>query len=68
MWPIPAHRNSHGEKIPHVEYTEREKATWREVYTRLQSLYPTHACAEFNRVMPLLIGKFFQGSLAHNPD
>ena len=27
-----------------------------EVFKKLTKLYPTHACAEFNRVFPLLVG------------
>lgn len=26
----------------------------RTIFTKLRGLYPTHACAEFNRVFPLL--------------
>lgn len=44
-----------GEKIPTVEYTEEEVATWREVYNNLVTLYPTHACREYNRIFPLLV-------------
>ncbi|XGW07654.1 hypothetical protein V3C99_010648 [Haemonchus contortus] len=44
----------YGEKIPRVEYTEQEINTWRTVYNELVSLYPTHACKEFNYIFPLL--------------
>uniref|UniRef100_A0A158Q3K0 phenylalanine 4-monooxygenase n=1 Tax=Dracunculus medinensis TaxID=318479 RepID=A0A158Q3K0_DRAME len=44
----------YGEKIPKVQYTEEEIKTWRTVYNSLINLYPTHACAEFNRIFPLL--------------
>ncbi|KJH52628.1 phenylalanine-4-hydroxylase [Dictyocaulus viviparus] len=44
----------HGDKIPRVEYTEQEIDTWRTVYNELVSLYPTHACDEFNYIFPLL--------------
>ncbi|VDM63593.1 unnamed protein product [Angiostrongylus costaricensis] len=44
----------HGDKIPRVEYTEQEIDTWRVVYNELVSLYPTHACKEFNYIFPLL--------------
>ncbi|VDO19240.1 unnamed protein product [Heligmosomoides polygyrus] len=43
-----------GEKIPRVEYTPQEIETWRTVYNELVSLYPTHACKEFNYIFPLL--------------
>ena len=43
-----------GEKIPRVQYTEQEIATWRTVYDRLTTLYPTHACAQHRTVFPLL--------------
>ncbi|XP_015678732.1 tyrosine 3-monooxygenase [Protobothrops mucrosquamatus] len=36
----------HGDPIPRVEYTEEEITTWREVYSTLKSLYPSHACKE----------------------
>ena len=43
-----------GEQIPRIEYTDEENGTWRAVYTELVKLYPTHACAEFNYIFPLL--------------
>ncbi|XP_072780078.1 tyrosine 3-monooxygenase-like [Taeniopygia guttata] len=36
-----------GDPLPHIEYTAQETATWREVYRKLRSLYPTHACAQY---------------------
>ncbi|KAM6136901.1 LOW QUALITY PROTEIN: tyrosine 3-monooxygenase-like [Pterocles gutturalis] len=36
-----------GDPLPHIEYTEQEIATWREVYRKLSSLYPTHACTQY---------------------
>jgi len=50
-----AYNYRHGEKIPRVEYTEKEIATWGTVYRSLTKLYKEHACAEHNRVFPLLI-------------
>eukprot|EP00040_Diaphanoeca_grandis_P010487 m.53683 g.53683 ORF g.53683 m.53683 type:complete len:446 (+) comp21801_c0_seq2:149-1486(+) len=44
----------HHEPIPNVDYTDAEKATWKQVYTKLSALYPTHACDEFNTALPLL--------------
>merc|ERR1712137_167482 len=43
-----------GQQIPTIDYTEQENNTWKEVYTQLQGLFPTHACREFNRIFPLL--------------
>ncbi|KAJ6658905.1 hypothetical protein lerEdw1_019541 [Lerista edwardsae] len=37
----------HGDPLPRVEYTAQETATWREVYQKLSSLYPTHACDQY---------------------
>ncbi|KAH7724739.1 phenylalanine hydroxylase [Aphelenchoides avenae] len=53
----------HGEKIPRVDYTEKEIATWRTIYTELVKLYPTHACREFNYIFPLL-----QQNCGYGPD
>ncbi|XP_067856123.1 tyrosine hydroxylase 2 [Heptranchias perlo] len=36
-----------GEPLPRVEYTTEEIATWKEVYTKLTTLYPSHACKQF---------------------
>ncbi|VDM49661.1 unnamed protein product [Toxocara canis] len=53
----------HGEKIPVVDYTDEEINTWRVVYNELTRLYPTHACAEFNYIFPLL-----QQNCGYGPD
>lgn len=44
----------HGEDIPRVEYTPEEIKTWTTIYSKLKELFPTHACAEFNHILPLL--------------
>merc|ERR1712223_1965438 len=44
----------HGQKIPSIEYTAEEKATWRTVFNNLKRLYKSHACYEHNHVFPLL--------------
>merc|ERR1712080_770546 len=44
----------HGQEIPRVEYSAEEIKTWGTIYNKLKALYPTHACAEFNHIFPLL--------------
>ncbi|XP_063294562.1 tyrosine 3-monooxygenase isoform X1 [Pelobates fuscus] len=44
----------HGDPIPRVEYLPEEIETWREVYSTLKSLYPTHACKEHLEAFQLL--------------
>lgn len=44
----------HGQKIPMIDYTEEETKTWGAVFKKLTSLYPTHACEEFNNIFSLL--------------
>jgi len=39
-----------GDVPARVTYTPVERATWRTVFENLARLYPTHACAEYNRV------------------
>ncbi|XP_051886693.1 tyrosine hydroxylase 2 [Pristis pectinata] len=36
-----------GESLPRVEYTAEEIAIWKQVYTKLTTLYPSHACKQF---------------------
>lgn len=45
----------HGQEIPRVEYTKEEVETWSQVYGKLKNLYKTHACHEFNHILPLLV-------------
>lgn len=44
----------HGQKIPEIDYTEEEIKTWGVVFKQLSTLYPTHACEEFNNIFSLL--------------
>uniref|UniRef100_A0A6Q2Z1G5 Biopterin-dependent aromatic amino acid hydroxylase family profile domain-containing protein n=1 Tax=Esox lucius TaxID=8010 RepID=A0A6Q2Z1G5_ESOLU len=44
----------HGDPIPRIEFTEEEVATWGVVYRELNKLYPTHACREYLKNLPLL--------------
>ena len=43
-----------GEEIPRVEYTPEEVQTWSTIYKKLKNLFSTHACSEFNHILPLL--------------
>ncbi|KAJ1163647.1 hypothetical protein NDU88_004102 [Pleurodeles waltl] len=42
-----AYEYRHGDPLPMVDYTADEITTWREVYRKLSSLYPTHACRQY---------------------
>ncbi|EMP38261.1 Tryptophan 5-hydroxylase 1 [Chelonia mydas] len=44
----------HGEPIPKIEFTEEEIKTWGTVFRELNKLYPTHACREYLKNLPLL--------------
>ncbi|XP_034736238.1 tryptophan 5-hydroxylase 1a isoform X2 [Etheostoma cragini] len=44
----------HGDPIPRIEFTEEEVNTWGVVYRELNKLYPTHACREYLKNLPLL--------------
>ncbi|EQB79125.1 tryptophan hydroxylase 1-like protein [Camelus ferus] len=44
----------HGDPIPKVEFTEEEIKTWGTVFRELNKLYPTHACREYLKNLPLL--------------
>lgn len=43
-----------GEPIPRIEFTEEEVKTWGLVYRELNKLYPSHACREYLKNLPLL--------------
>ncbi|EDV19726.1 uncharacterized protein TRIADDRAFT_32954, partial [Trichoplax adhaerens] len=45
----------HGQPIPRIKYTEEEIKTWNTIFSKLTTLYPTHACAEHCHVFPLLM-------------
>ncbi|KAJ2617480.1 hypothetical protein H4S08_000322 [Coemansia sp. RSA 1365] len=52
-----------GQPLPRIEYTDQEKETWKQVYTRLHEMYPKYACREFLHVFPLL-----EQNCAYGPD
>lgn len=45
---------SSGDPIPRIEFTQEEVKTWGVVYRELNKLYPTHACREYLKNLPLL--------------
>jgi len=45
----------HGEKVPRIQYNQNELETWNAVWENVTKLYPTHACKQFNYILPLLI-------------
>ncbi|KAG7278856.1 hypothetical protein CRUP_010419 [Coryphaenoides rupestris] len=44
----------HGNPIPRVEFTDEEVRTWGVVFRELNKLYPSHACREYLKNLPLL--------------
>lgn len=53
-FPAPPNPTWSGDPIPRVEFTEEEVRTWGVVFRELNKLYPTHACREYLRNLPLL--------------
>ncbi|PVZ96616.1 hypothetical protein BB558_007463 [Smittium angustum] len=49
-----AKKHKTGLKLPHIEYTEQEKQTWKTVYTNLKAAYEGKACSEYLHTFPLL--------------
>lgn len=50
-----AYNYRYGDKIPKIEYTKEEIATWGIVFNNLTSLFKTHACSQVNYMFPLLV-------------
>ncbi|KAM4597266.1 tryptophan 5-hydroxylase 1-like [Fundulus diaphanus] len=44
----------HGNPIPRIDYTAEEVRTWAVVFRELNKLYPSHACKEYLKNLPLL--------------
>lgn len=44
-----------GQPIPLIEYTTEEVKTWGVVFRELTKLYPTHACREYLKNLPMLV-------------
>lgn len=44
----------YGDRIPYVEYTQREIDTWTSIYDKVVCLYKKYACKEYNHFFPLM--------------
>ncbi|XP_027136853.1 tryptophan 5-hydroxylase 1 [Larimichthys crocea] len=44
----------HGDPIPRIAFTAEEVRTWGMVFRELNKLYPSHACKEYLKNLPLL--------------
>ncbi|CAJ1393868.1 unnamed protein product [Effrenium voratum] len=42
----------HGDKLPRIQYTDKETATWQAVYERLTALHEKWACTEYREMLP----------------
>ncbi|XP_056135046.1 tryptophan 5-hydroxylase 1-like [Lampris incognitus] len=49
-----ATRYKHGDPIPRIDFTEEEVRTWAAVFRELNNIYPSHACREYMKNLPLL--------------
>ena len=52
---------SHGQPIPHVDYTDQEIGTWQVVFDKLTSLYPRLSCKEHNDAIEELVSQGLMG-------
>lgn len=55
FWFFNFHYIFRGQEIARIAYTDEEISTWRAVYEKLSTLYPTHSCKEHQFILPLLI-------------
>lgn len=49
-----AHSYQYGDKIPHIQYTDSETATWSKVYNHLHELHKKYACQEYLNILALM--------------
>ncbi|PVU84777.1 hypothetical protein BB560_003099 [Smittium megazygosporum] len=43
-----------GMKLPHIEYTQEERDTWKTIYNSLKDAYKGRACSEHLHIFPLM--------------